>query len=266
MIPLHKTDNESQFGGKATQLGVALRAGLPVPQGFALPVPLVQAVRAGDAAAVQTVREAFWALGGPVAVRSSAVGEDGAAASFAGQHLTRLNVRSMDAAVDAVCAVAASGETEAVRAYLARRGLRAEVRMAVIFQRMVESRVAGVLFTRCPMTGRDERLIEATWGLGEAVVAGLVTPDRYRIDRRGAVLERFPGTKDLKVSMSKAEGTEQVPVDGASVTALCLDAAALAALHDLATRCEEVFGPGRDIEWAFEDKSLLLLQCRAITT
>jgi Pyruvate phosphate dikinase, AMP/ATP-binding domain/Cyclic nucleotide-binding domain len=126
--------------------------------------------------------------------------------------------------------------------------------------------VAGVLFTQNPITGADERMVEASWGLGEAVVAGLVIPDHFRISREGAVLERTPGRKQVAVRSTPAGGTVEEAVPSELVGAVCLDTAQLAQLGELATRCEDVYGTGRDIEFAFAAGQLYLLQCRAVTT
>ncbi|WP_437675352.1 PEP/pyruvate-binding domain-containing protein [Sorangium sp. So ce131] len=256
---------EGEFGGKAAQLGRARRSGLPVPPGWAASAGFVERVVAGDEAAVGRLVEAFVELDGPVAVRSSGVGEDGAAASFAGQHATELNVRGREALLEAVHKVHRSARTEAALAYRRRLGLPPEPRLGVVVQRLVHAECAGVLFTRHPTTGADERVIEAAWGLGEAVVAGLVTPDSYRVARGGRVLERRPGEKDLAIVWSEAGGTEEVPVEAERVGALCLDDARLAALDALAAACEAAFGGTQDIEWAFAGDRLYLLQRRAIT-
>jgi CRP/FNR family cyclic AMP-dependent transcriptional regulator len=109
-------------------------------------------------------------------------------------------------------------------------------------------------------------LIEASWGLGEAVVAGLVVPDHFRLDRSGKVLERKAGRKRIAIRSLPNGGTFEQQVEPAEATRLCLDDSQLAALGELALRCEKVYGPRRDIEWAIQEGSLYLLQCRAVTT
>ncbi|EYF08682.1 PEP/pyruvate-binding domain-containing protein [Chondromyces apiculatus] len=268
---VEQAEREEDFGGKAVQLGRARRLGLPVPPAWALSSAFVEAVVAGDAGAIAQVVEAFAQLGGPVAVRSSGIGEDALEASFAGQHATALNVRSREALLAAVATVHASARTEAALAYRRKLGLPAEPRMGIVVQRLVPATCAGVLFTRHPTTGADERVIEATWGLGEAVVAGLVTPDHYRLARGGGVLERRLGEKDLAILWDEAGGTREVEVDAHLVSAPCLDEARLAALEGLAGSCEAAFGGTQDLEWAFVHDpeeprdSLYLLQRRAIT-
>jgi len=255
------------FGGKAVQLGEAIRGGLPVPDGFALSPGLVEAVARGGDAAVDVLERAIHGLG-LTAVRSSALDEDSSGASFAGAHLSVLAVAGLEATVAAVRAVHASGQQSGARSYRARLGLDLTARMAVVVQHLVEADTAGVLFTRNPVTGADERVVEATWGLGEAVVSGLVTPDSYRISRGGRPLERIPGDKDLAIRRtSRADGgTEEVPVAAELAGVLCLGDAELAALDALATRCDDVYGStDHDIEFAFHGGELFLLQRRPIT-
>jgi phosphoenolpyruvate synthase/pyruvate phosphate dikinase len=121
------------------------------------------------------------------------------------------------------------------------------------------------MFTQNPINGADERLIEASWGLGEVVVAGRVIPDSFRIDRSGAVLDRKPGVKKVAIRAVDHGGTVEEAVAPELVEAPCLDDAQLAQLDALARRCEEVYGPSRDIEWAIAGNQLYLLQCRAVT-
>jgi pyruvate,water dikinase len=176
-----------------------------------------------------------------------------------------LNAAIGEAVTFAVRAVRESGRTPAALAYRQRMGLPAEPRVAVVIQRMVAPDCAGVLFTRDPISSRDERVIEASWGLGEAVVAGLVTPDRFRIARGGAILERVPGVKDLAIMATAGGGTEEIQIDGERASQLCLDDARLAELERMAARCEDCFGGAQDIEWAVADGKLWTLQSRAVT-
>jgi pyruvate,water dikinase len=263
MLPLADVTDPTAFGGKAVALGAAVRAGLPVPAGVALSVDLVEAVVRADPDAVAELRGVCEG-GGPRAVRSSAVGEDSAGASFAGAHRTVLGVCDPDAVAEAVRSVHASADAAAARAYRAQLGL-GSLRMGVVVQDLVPADVAGVLFTRNPITGAAERVIEASWGLGETVVAGLVVPDRFRLDARGRVLERTTGEKDVAVRAGPT-GVQEIAVEAADVHAPCLDDAQLAALHSLAEACDAVYGtPDHDIEFAFLAGAVFLLQRRPIT-
>ncbi len=264
-VPLSEAEDEKRFGGKSVSLGSAIRSGLPVPPGFALSVDLVDSVAAQDEVSIGMLEETYVGIGGALAVRSSAVGEDAKDASFAGQHVTILNVRTPDALSQAVREVHNSAHSASALAYRKRMGIEDPPRIGVTLQQMVEPESAGVLFTRNPATGAQERVIEAAWGLGEAVVSGLVVPDSYRVASDGEILEISIGEKDMCLRSTPEGGTEEVPVEDARVRARVLDDSRLGDLHRLTLGCEEFYGSGLDIEWAFSEGSLFLLQCRSIT-
>ena len=266
VVPFEKARETSLYGSKAVGLGDAARQGLPVPPGFALSGDLVEGIASGDDDLIEKVAKAIANLPPPFAVRSSAVDEDGAAASFAGQHLTVLNVHCVADVPGAVREVWWSANSDAAITYRQRVGLFTRPSVGVVVQSLLNPGVAGVMFTENPVSGADERVIEASWGLGEAVVAGLVVPDHFRVDRAGQVLQRKVGRKRIAIRSLPNGGTFEQPVPPAQVSQLCLDDAQLAALGELALRCEKVYGPRRDIEWAFQDDQLYLLQCRAVTT
>jgi pyruvate,water dikinase len=265
LVPLELAEDVSLYGSKAVGLGDAARSGLPLPPGVALAGDVVEAVASGDEEAIEEVAKLVRPLGSPLAVRSSAVDEDGAEASFAGQHLTLLNVPGADAVTDALRQVWWSANSDSAITYRQRVGLFTRPSVGVVVQSLLDPDCAGVMFTRNPLNGADERVIEASWGLGEAVVAGLVIPDHFRIDRSGEVLERTPGLKKVAIRTLPEGGTFEEQLSAEQAEQLCLDDEQLAELHRLATRCEEVYGPARDIEWAFAGPQLYLLQCRAIT-
>jgi pyruvate,water dikinase len=265
LVALAEVADTSVFGSKAVGLGQAIRDGLPVPPGVALSGPLVEAVASADEATVARVVDAVGPLGGPLAVRSSAVDEDGADASFAGQHLTLLNVPTAADVGTALREIWWSANSDSAITYRKRVGLFTRPSIAVVVQRLLDPECAGVMFTRNPITGADERMIEASWGLGEAVVAGLVIPDSFRVGRDGGVLERRAGLKRVAIRSLPEGGTREDEVAPELVERLCLDDGQLGELSELALRCEEVYGPDRDIEWAVADGTLYLLQCRAVT-
>jgi phosphoenolpyruvate synthase/pyruvate phosphate dikinase len=158
-----------------------------------------------------------------------------------------------------------SANSDSAISYRRRVGLFTRPSVGVVVQALLDPESAGVIFTRNPINGADERVIEASWGLGEAVVAGLVIPDNFRIDRSGKVLPRMAGLKRIAIRTLPGGGTAEEDVAAARAEQLCLDDDQLAALNHLAASCEEVYGPERDIEWAFAGGNLYLLQCRAIT-
>ncbi|HEX5614036.1 MAG TPA: PEP/pyruvate-binding domain-containing protein [Acidimicrobiia bacterium] len=265
VVPLAEAQDDSRFGAKATGLGAAARAGLPCPPGLALSGSFVDDVAAGKEAAIDQLVSAARSLAGPLAVRSSAADEDGADASFAGQHLTLLNVPSVDDLSAAVREIWWSANSDSAITYRQRVGLFARPSVGVVVQSLLNPESAGVMFTQNPINGADERVIEASWGLGEVVVAGRVIPDTFRIDRSGEVLERTAGFKKLAIRAVDNGGTIEEAVAPELIEQLCLDDEQLAQLHALAAHCEDVYGPARDIEWAFADGRLYLLQCRAVT-
>ncbi len=265
VVPLVDAEDTSQFGSKAVGLGQALRDGLPVPPGIALAGSVVDAVAGRDEGVIAQVAESVRPLPGPLAVRSSAVDEDGAEASFAGQHLTLLNITGTDDLTSALSEIWWSANSDSAITYRQRVGLFTRPSIGVVVQVLVNPTTAGVMFTQNPMSGADELVIEASWGLGEAVVAGRVIPDHYRVARDGAVLERIAGRKSVVFRSLPEGGTIEEEVAPELAERLCLDDDELAELSGLADRCEQVYGPARDIEWAIADGTLYLLQCRAVT-
>src|SRR4029077_20788039 len=207
IVPLEQAEDESLYGSKAGGLGGAAPAGLHLPPGVALSGAVVEAVAGSEREAIDAVTALVRPLGSPLAVRSSAVDEDGAEASFAGQHLTLLNVPGADAVPDAVREIWWSANSDSAITYRQRVGLFRRPSVGVVVQSLLDPVCAGVMFTRNPMNGADERVIEASWGLGEAVVAGMVIPDHFRVDRSGEVLERTPGLKKIAVRTLPEGGT-----------------------------------------------------------
>jgi rifampicin phosphotransferase len=224
-------DDVALAGGKAANLGELMRAGFPVPDGFAV-------IGEPDQAAVRSAAER---LGdGAVAVRSSAVAEDLADASFAGQYETVLGVQGPDALLDAIDQVRASAAGSRVQHYRATRADSGSQDIAVLVQRMLTPDAAGVAFTANPVTGqRDEVVITAARGLGERVVSGEAVGDEWIVR---------DGRAECRRSVEQAIGPQQA-----------------AAVAGLARRADEHFGAPQDIEWAVDDGQLYLLQARPMT-
>lgn len=266
VVPLSAATDESLFGGKAVSLGAAIRAGLPVPAGAAIAWHVVVGVAEAERLHTVAVVDSPHVPDSRLAARSSAIGEDSGGASFAGQHATKLNVRR-HTLLEAVRSVWESAYTPSALAYREKKGILATPRIGVVVQMLLEPVAAGVLFTRNPITGADERLIESSWGLGEAVVNGSVVPDRYRLSAAGTVIEFTPGHKDIKIWYDHRDGTVELPVEDHLHAAPSLTADQVAELNELADRCRGVYGPDLDIEWAVSpDGRVSLLQCRPITT
>ena len=296
-------------GGKAANLGELISAGLPVPGGFcvttaayaraATDVDTADPVRAREllrsaplpddvaTAVVAAYRRLCARDDGvdpagdgepdvPVAVRSSATAEDLPTASFAGQQDTYLNVVGAEALLDAVRRCWASLWTDRAVAYRADLGIDdAEVRLAVVVQRMVDAQVAGVLFTADPVSGRRTRaVLDASPGLGEAVVSGMVNPDHLAVED-GRVVDRRLGDKAVAVRALPGGGTERVELPatvqttrrGPRRTDACITDAQAVALAALGRRVEAHFGVPQDIEWALDDAGTIwLTQARPITS
>jgi pyruvate, water dikinase len=260
-----RAHDADHFGGKSASLGELLQADIPVPPGFAISTSageeLTDALRAEIAARYET-------LGGdvPVAVRSSALGEDSAEATFAGQQDTYLWVRGIDDVCDAVTKCWASlYSTEAV-SYRERFGVENPA-MGVTVQLMVDAAVSGVMFTCNPVSGdRSMVAINASWGLGLAVVGGEVTPDDYLVSKvTGEVVKRTISDKAVEY-VPAATGTQRVDVPGDRRTEPSLDDARLATLVAVGKRVEKHFGAPQDIEWAFDPTGdLFVLQSRPVT-
>ncbi len=219
----------------------------------------------------RAIAEAYGKLGDgvPVAVRSSATAEDLPQASFAGQQDTYLNVIGVESVLDAVRSCWASLWTDRAVSYRATNGIDPHgVRLAVVVQRMVDASVAGVLFTANPVTGkRRQAVIDASPGLGEAVVSGMVNPDHFVANTAtGEIVERRLGDKRVAIMAGSGSGTERVELTSAEDEASLSDGQVLA-LAKLGARVEEHYGTPQDTEWAIDDDGgLWLLQARPITT
>lgn len=243
-----------------------MRAGLAVPGGYALSYEWVETVQRNDSTVTAQLRSAFEQMRKPIAVRSSAIGEDSGDASFAGQHTSVLNVNAFPQLVSAIAEVVQSALSPAALSYRRKLGVGGTPCMGIVLQELHASEAAGVMFTRNPVNGAEERVIEAAWGLGEVVVAGLVIPDYYRLSPAGEILERRIGVKDLAFRLLPGGGTEEFELPEDRANARVLGDADLARLQQLALRCESVYGEGLDIEWGLAGDGLVLLQCRSITT
>ncbi|WP_255150697.1 phosphoenolpyruvate synthase [Halorarius halobius] len=302
------SDDLNSVGGKGASLGEMTGAGLPVPPGFVVTAQtyrefiertgideeLFEAVDvdAEDSAALaeaeatakelilgtempEDVREEILASYADldngeafVAVRSSATAEDLPDASFAGQQETFLNVTGEDL-VDRVKRCWASLFTQRAIYYRQEQGFAHDkVDIAVVVQKMVDAEKSGVMFTSHPSTGEPKLIIEAAWGLGEAVVSGSVSPDNYVIDREnGEVLEAT--VADKKVMMEKDEETGKTverEVAEEKRTAQVLDDDEIRTLIELGERAESHYDDPQDVEWALVDGEVFMLQSRPITT
>jgi pyruvate,water dikinase len=220
------------------------------------------------AALAAGVRDAYAALGRPpVAVRSSATTEDLPELSFAGQQETFLNVTGDDVLLEAVVRCWSSLWTARAIGYRAGNGIEHRgAALGVVVQEMVASEAAGVLFTANPLTGkRTETVIDATLGLGEALVSGQVEPDHYVVDPlRSRILGKQLGAKAMAIRPRPGGGTVSVTEEATDRQAL-LDSAIIE-LSSLGQRIAGLFGSPQDVEWAWASGRLVVLQSRPITS
>jgi rifampicin phosphotransferase len=208
-------------------------------------------------------------LGGQAAyaVRSSATAEDLPTASFAGQQDTYLNVMGLAAILQHVSRCWASLFTERAVTYRLRNGFdHRKIQMAVVVQQMVFPQAAGILFTADPVTSNRKVVsIEASFGLGEALVAGLVNADVYKV-RDGDVVAKAVATKKLAIHAVPAGGTEELAIDPDRQEQPVLSDAQIVRLAELGRRIEAHFGQPQDIEWCLADDGFQIVQSRPITT
>lgn len=265
--PLDDCLDTALVGGKAANLGRLLRAGFPVPEGFVVTTQAFRWARTRglepsclSEEVAEAIFQAYRAMGcGPVAVRSSATAEDMAGASMAGLYETVLDVECEGPVLDAVQRCWASLSAPRCRAYWAEHGIDpTRVAMAVVVQRLVPAEVAGVLFTTNPHHGRQrEMLLEASRGLGEALVSGQVQPDTLRLDQgTGRVLAAV-------IAETRARPPAGLPQQDRQP---CLRGEAVHQVWELGRRIAAHFGAPQDIEWAFQGGELYVLQARPITT
>jgi phosphohistidine swiveling domain-containing protein len=203
-----------------------------------------------------------------VAVRSSATAEDLPDASFAGQQETYLNINSADQVLDVTKKCWASLWTARAIGYRARQGIGAEgVALAIVVQLLVNAEAAGIMFTANPLNGnRNETVINAAWGLGEAVVGGAVTPDTITVDKlTGSLIARETAEK-LVMTVRAESGTEEQPVPNSLQKVPVLSDEQAARLAKYGVEIEELYGMPMDIEWTLEDGKFAIVQARPITT
>lgn len=292
-------------GGKAANLGELIRIGLPVPEGFVVDAksfrefiertglkdkiyPLLNSIdieKTKELIAVsekiremiekeempkeveKEIREAYRKLGEVyVAVRSSATAEDLPEASFAGQQETYLNVFGEDEVVEKVKKCWSSLFTPRAIYYRVQHGFKHEdVSIAVIIQRMINSEKSGVMFTSHPVTGEKKCIIEAVFGLGEAIVSGAVTPDTYVYDRVRRKLEEVK-IGEKKFMLIRKDG-KTVKVDlSDKMNQKVLEDCEILKLVEFGELIEEHYGKPQDVEWTIENGQIYVVQTRPITT
>lgn len=264
------TDLQPLAGGKGGSLAKLYQSGFPVPEGFVI---------TASAFTRDHLKPDAWELvkrqldllragnhGQVFAVRSSALCEDSELASFAGEFESRLNLSSNEQINDAVYQVYRSRLGDKVQAYSQVKGMTTNHEVAVVIQKMVAADRSGVMFTANPTNGvRSQIMINAAWGLGEAIVSGTVTPDLVVVDKQtNQILHRQIATKEF-MTVQVAGGTQDRPVDDKKQNQAVLSDAQAIQLANLGIQIEVLYGMPMDIEWAASGEEIFILQARPIT-
>lgn len=294
-------------GGKGASLGEMTRAGFAVPAGYIvlvsafdkflektdLNVEVAAALKKADPNDIKSIESAsvrirdlirdaefpadiakeviksFKNLGaGFVAVRSSATAEDSSIASWAGELETYLNVTGSDL-LDSLKKCWSSLFTPRAIFYRYEKNLHErKVSVAVVVQKMIQSEVSGICFTVHPVTeDRDQMVIEAGWGLGEAIVGGMITPDTYVVNKKeGVILDINISKQEMKICRTNKGGSEETRVDEADQEKQKLNNENILKLAQVCQKIEKHYGAPQDIEWAYEGGKLYITQSRPITT
>jgi phosphoenolpyruvate synthase/pyruvate phosphate dikinase len=260
-------------GGKAANLSRLARQDQRVPDGFSLPVTVMDQVKPSElrseiTTAISDLMACHSLPEFIAAVRSSAVDEDGDVASFAGQHETYLNVVGPEAIIQAVTLCWESARSEQALDYRRQQGLSMEhPQIAVLVQQLVAADVAAVVFSVNPITRNpDEVIINASWGLGESIVAGTVTPDAFVVRKSDLKIVSRTIADKQSMTVTVPGGTRAVEVPGFLRKVASLTDDQVIEIANLALSLESTMGHPVDVECAFASGDLYLLQCRPITT
>lgn len=268
-----KSFDAGLVGGKAANLSRLARLYHRVPDGFSLPVTVMDEAHPFDlrdeiTGAVSELMACHRLPDFIAAVRSSAVDEDGNTASFAGQHETYLNIVGADAILQAVNRCWESARSKRALEYRRQQGLSAErPQIAVLVQQLVPADVSAVVFSANPISGnRDEVVINASWGLGESIVGGTVTPDTFIVRKSDlAVIQRMIADKQ-RMTVAAPRGTHEVDMPRFLRNEVSLNDEQVIEMAKLALTLETTMEYPVDVECAYAGDELYLLQCRPITT
>ncbi|PAJ72893.1 phosphoenolpyruvate synthase [Pseudoalteromonas sp. NBT06-2] len=289
-------DNDiNELGGKAYSLNQMLKAGSPVPRAFCITVPAydlfvdqidminvqdknyTEIKRKIDSSDIPDaikvcIEEAYQSLGNnkSVAIRSSAIGEDSKSQSFAGQYQTYLHISGLDNVLDKVKACWSSLWDEGAKAYSQSTDVNKYEKkgIAVIIQEMIDADCAGVLFTQDPVNDQNNTMIiDACWGLGEGVVSGQVLTDTFEVDKRDlSIRNTVVRRKNKQSGLDSENEIKLLDIAEAKKEQACMSNGQLMALSLKAKELVKHYGTELDIEWAFKDNRLWLLQARPITS
>ena len=268
-----KSFDAKLVGGKAANLSRLAHLYHRVPDGFSLPVTVMDEAHPFDlrdeiTCAISDLMTCHGLNEFIAAVRSSAVDEDGASASFAGQHETYLNIVGADAILQSVTHCWESARSERALEYRRLQGLSIEnVQIAVLVQQLIVSDVSAVVFSANPITGnRDEIVINASWGLGDSIVGGTVTPDTFVVRKSDLAVIQCVIADKQRMTISAPRGTHEVEVPSFLRNEVSLNDEQILEMAKLALTLEAMMARPVDVECAYAAGTLYLLQCRPITT
>ena len=268
-----KSFDSALVGGKAANLSRLARLYHRVPDGFSLPVTVMDEAHPLDLRdeITDAITELMACHSLPdfiAAVRSSAVDEDGTTVSFAGQHETYLNIVGADAILHAVTRCWESARSERALEYRRQQGLSVEhPQIAVLVQQLVSADVSAVVFSANPITGdREEIIINASWGLGESIVGGTVTPDTFIVRKSDLAITNCVIADKQHMTVSALSGTREVEVPRFLRNEISLSDDQIFEIAKLALTLETTMERPVDVECAYAAGRLYLLQCRPITT
>jgi pyruvate,water dikinase len=300
-------DDVAKVGGKGANLGEMYNAGMPIPPGFCVSakayekfvnstelnndiMKILSGLDCEDTAKLQDASEkiqemvifakmpeslseeiisAYGKLEGFVAVRSSATAEDLPEASFAGQQATYLNVSGAESVVKKVQECWASLFTSRAIYYREKNGFKhSEVLISVVVQKMVQSDTAGVMFTANPVTNDlSEVMIEGSFGLGEMVVSGSVSPDNYIVSKEPLNVKSIYVAEKRRAMYRAEDGSnKEIELDPDKANSQVLNKKQIIALAKIGIEIEKHYGKPQDIEWAIENEEIFITQSRPITT
>lgn len=263
-------DEVGTVGGKGLSLARLSQAGISVPAGFVITTDAYRTAhdKNVDSALAEVILQAFDKLGAErVAVRSSAIAEDSADASWAGQFESYLNV-ARNELIESVQKCWASASSDIVSEYAESQSIGGDkLAIAVVVQKMADSEVSGVAFSVNPINkDNNQIMIEATYGLGELLVQGMVTPDNYLVDKTTfEILEKNTPLKTNMLVYSEGQNIEQ-PVPSEKADEPCLDEVQIVELARLVVDIENYYETPQDIEWALDKTKFYIVQSRPITT
>jgi len=263
IVELINATDVNKCGGKAVNLQKLMSYGFTVPSGFVLSTDsraeMTEELKSNIIRFFKKLDSEY------VAVRSSAVVEDGNNDSWAGQLETYLNVTKATL-IKAVEDCWLSARSERATAYAERTGSQLQPKnVAVIIQSMVDSDVSGVAFSYHPVTKTDQVVVEAGYGLGEAIVSGSITPDNYIIDKSSGVIEKYISSQD-KMLLRVDGNNDWKNVEEPKRSSQKMSDEKISRLVEDVIKIEKCYGKPMDIEWAFKDKELYITQARPITT